>query len=203
MSQASNVPANFVKKETMLMVAAVCLVLGFLGGIVFTVFKGGETSPGTITREQPRMNAEQGRRVLALEQEVAADPKKIQAWIELGNLYFGMDEYEKSIRSYRRALDLDPNNAHVWTDMGIMYRSSGQPQQALEIFAKAMELDPALMQPRFNTGVVLFFDLGQHEAGLEVWENLLKMNPAATAPNGQPLREFIDSYRASLRQQSP
>jgi tetratricopeptide (TPR) repeat protein len=80
--------------------------------------------------------------------------------------------------------------------MGVMYRNSGQPQQALEIFAKAMELDPVLNQPRFNTGVVLFFDLDQQEAGLEAWENLLRINPAATAPNGQPLREFIDMLRA-------
>jgi cytochrome c-type biogenesis protein CcmH/NrfG len=195
----STIPANSVKKETMLLVAAICLVVGFFGGIIFTVLKTGSgTSIETVTQEQSRMTAEQGRRMLALEQEVAARPNNVDAWIELGNLYFGMNEYEKSIRSYRRALDLDPTNAHVWTDMGVMYRSSGQPQQALEIFAKATELDPDLFQPRFNRGVVLFFDLKEYEAGLEAWDNLLKTHPAATAPNGMPLREFIDSYRGSL-----
>jgi cytochrome c-type biogenesis protein CcmH/NrfG len=199
----SNTPANSVKKETMLLVATICLLVGFVGGIIFTVFKTGTGSgPETATSEQQRMTADQGRRMLALEQEVAARPNNVEAWIELGNLYFGMNEYEKSIRSYRRALDLDPTNAHVWTDMGVMYRSSGQSQQALEIFAKAKELDPNLSQPRFNTGVVLFFDLNQHEAGLEAWEDLLKTHPAATAPNGQPLREFIDFHRGSLQQQA-
>jgi cytochrome c-type biogenesis protein CcmH/NrfG len=196
----SGIPANYVKKETMLLVATICLLVGFVGGIVFTVFKTGSSGPETVSSQQPQISAEQSRMALALEQEVSRNPDNVGAWIELGNLYFGMSEHEKSIRSYRRALDLDPSNAHVWTDMGVMYRDSGQSQQALESFAKAMELDPNLMQPRFNTGVVYFFDIGQQEAGLEIWEKMARENPTLTAPNGQPLRAFIDHYRGTLQQ---
>jgi tetratricopeptide (TPR) repeat protein len=199
MAENNNIPANFVKKETMFIVASVCLLVGFLGGVLFTVYKGGSGGGPVPVIEKQQISAEQSRRALALEREVAANPDNAGAWTELGNLYFGMDEYEKSIKSYRQALELDPANANVWTDMGVMYRRSGQPEQALEIFIRASALDPNLPQPRFNQGVVLLFDLNRVEEGLETWEELLRVNPAATAPNGQPLGELIAQYREELK----
>jgi cytochrome c-type biogenesis protein CcmH/NrfG len=196
----SSAPANHVKKETMLLVAAVCLLVGFLGGIVFSVFKldtGGETATATRPQQegpQP-MTAEQAQQIMALEKEVAANPNNTQALIDLGHLYFDIDEPQKSIRAYLRALEINPDNPPVLTDLGVMYRRVGQFDQALTSFNRAIELDPALPQPRFNKGIVLMFDLNRQAEALQTWENLLQIDPNATAPNGQPLREIVESYR--------
>ena len=206
MANETQVPANYVKKETMLLVAAIALLAGFLAGIVFTVYKSdtGEGTPTVARQEappqQPRLTAEQTQRVLTLEREVANNPDNMQAWIELGHLYFDGGEFPKAITAYEKALAINPDQPHILTDLGVMYRRSGQPQKALEHFEKAIELDPRLEQPRFNKGVVLLFDLNQKEAALEAWRKVLELNPNATAPNGQPLREVVEQVAQSEEQ---
>ncbi|MEJ2033435.1 MAG: tetratricopeptide repeat protein [Deltaproteobacteria bacterium] len=204
----SSPTANHVKKETMLLVAAACLLIGFLGGIVFSVFKlntGGETVTATKTQQeapqQPQMSAEQASKALALERDLAANPKNTKAWIDLGDLYFDTSEPQKAIRAYTKALDLEPNNPTVLTDLGVMYRRSGKFDKALQSFDKAISLNPSLPQPRFNKGIVLLFDLNREKEAMQTWEDLLKVDPNATAPNGQPLREVIQFYQKQLKQQ--
>ncbi|MDA8165428.1 MAG: tetratricopeptide repeat protein [Desulfobacteraceae bacterium] len=200
-------PANYVKKETMLLVAAVCLLVGFVSGVVFSVFKldTGEEKQAATQQEagapgQPQVTPEQARQIADLEKEVAADPKNVQALIDLGHLYFDTGESEKAIQAYTRALAITPDNPEVLTDLGVMYRRVGQYDKALQVFDKAIALSPTLPQPRFNKGVVLMFDLNRPQEALQAWEELLKIDPKATAPNGQPLREIVDHYRKELQQ---
>lgn len=203
----SGPPANSVKKETMLLVAAICLLVGFLGGVVFSVFRlapGGGTATATRQEggaQQPRMTPEQARKALTLEKEVAAHPKNTRAWIGLGQLYFDTGEAQKAIQAYIKALKLDPSDAPALSDLGVMYRRTGQFDKALETFDRAIKLDPTLAQPRFNKGIVLMFDLHREKEALQAWENLLKIHPDATAPNGQPLRKVIESYRQEQTRQ--
>jgi len=72
-----------------------------------------------------------------------------------------------------------------------MYRRNGQPQKAVELFDRAITIAPNLEQPRFNKGVVLLNDMKDREGAIKAWEELLKINPNALAPGGQPLTELI------------
>jgi tetratricopeptide (TPR) repeat protein len=72
-----------------------------------------------------------------------------------------------------------------------MYRRNGQPLKAIESFDKAMAIVPNHEQSRFNKGIVLRYDLNDREGAIRAWEELLKINPGAIAPNGQPLSEAI------------
>ena len=125
------------------------------------------------------------------------------AWIELGNSYFDAGQNEKSIQAYRQALDIDPNNANVWTDMGVMYRRSGNPQEALKSFDKAIEVDPKHEVSRMNKGIVLLHDLNDMDGAIKAWEELLAVNPVATAPNGQSIDQMIQQMKKQQGQQGP
>jgi tetratricopeptide (TPR) repeat protein len=109
----------------------------------------------------------------------------------LGNVYFDTNNVPKAIRAYEKSIELSPNNPNVITDLGVMYRRNGQPDKALEAFEMAIAVSPGHQQSRFNKGIVLRYDLNDRDGAVKAWEELLKINPNATAPNGQPLSEAI------------
>ena len=196
-------PKGFVKKETMLIVALIALVAGFLGGTIYSAFQSGPTTtvqsgpPSGPPQQQSQFpqnfSNQQATQILSLEQEVAVNPTNVQAWIQLGNVYFDTNNFSKAIRAYEKSLELSPNNPNVLTDLGVMYRRNGQSDKALEAFDKAVAADASHAQSRFNKGIVLNYDMGDREGAIRVWEELLKVNPNAMAPNGQPISEAIKS----------
>ena len=192
---------NFVKKETMFIVALIALVIGFLGGVFYSALQSGPTGTGVQTtsgppqpsQQQSGMSNEQARSIMALEQEVAANPTNVDAWTQLGHVYFDTNNPPKAIRAYEKALELRPDEPNVLTDLGVMYRRNGQPEKALEVFDRAISIDPAHQQSRFNKGIVLRYDLNDRDGAIKAWEELIKINPGALAPNGQPVSEAIKS----------
>ena len=192
---------NFVKKETMFIVALITLVIGFLGGVFYSALQSGSTGTGVQTtsappqqsQQQSGMSNEQARSIMSLEQEVAANPTNVDAWTQLGHVYFDTNNPPKAIRAYEKSLELRPDEPNVLTDLGVMYRRSGQPEKALESFEKAISIDPGHQQSRFNKGIVLRYDLNDREGAIKAWEELIKINPGALAPNGQLVSEAIKS----------
>ena len=200
MAKQKSPEGNFVKMEFMLIVALIALIVGFLGGIFYSALQSGpsggiQTASGPPQQQQQQggLSSEQARNILALEQEVVVNPTNVNAWTQLGNVYFDTSNFSKAIRAYEKSLELSPNNPNVLTDLGVMYRRNGQPDKALEAFDKAIAVDPSHQQSRFNKGVVLRYDLNDRDGAVKAWEDLLKVNPNATAPNGQPLSEAIKS----------
>jgi len=200
MAKQKSQEANLVKKETMLIIALIAMVVGFLGGVFYSAFQSG--SPGRVQtaaapprppqqQQQPALSNEQARNILSLEQEVAINPTNVDAWTQLGNVYFDTSNFAKAIVAYEKSLALSPNNANVLTDLGVMYRRNGQPAKAVEAFDRAMAINPSHEQSRFNKGIVLRYDMNDREGAVKAWEELLKVNPNAAAPNGQPISEAI------------
>ena len=203
MAKQNSPDGNYVKKEIMLIVALIALVIGFLGGIFYSAFQSGPTGnvqtasgparPPQQQQSQPNLSNEQARNILSLEQEVAVNPSNIDAWTQLGNVYFDTGSFAKAIRAYEKSIELSPNNPNVLTDLGVMYRRNGQPGKAVDAFDRAIAIDPNHEQSRFNKGIVLRYDMNDREGAVKVWEELLRINPSATAPNGQPMSEAIKS----------
>jgi tetratricopeptide (TPR) repeat protein len=197
MAKASQRVNGTVQKSTLYGVAILCLAAGFLGGVVFSIYKSGGT---TVVSQAPVQTdvGDRGRELEALTKETAQNPKNTTAWIELGNLYFDTNQFDKSIWAYNKALENDPKNANVWTDMGVMYRRSNQPQEAIKAFDEAIKVDPKHEIARFNKGIVLLHDLNEPEKGIQAWEDLLNINPLAMAPNGKSVDELVTIYKKNL-----
>ena len=202
MAKKNSSEGNFVKKETMLVVALVTLVVGFLGGVFYSAFQSGRTGNVQTAsappqqqqqqqQQQPGLTGEQARAILNLEQEVATNPENVEAWTQLGHVYFDTNNVSKAIGAYEKSLELSPDDPNVLTDLGVMYRRDGAFEKALASFDQAIAIAPTLQQPRFNKGVVLYYDLKDKDGAIKAWEELLKVNPNATTPNGVPLSEAI------------
>jgi cytochrome c-type biogenesis protein CcmH/NrfG len=198
--KTKQVEVQVVRKETMYMVAVLALAVGFFGGVVFSVLSSDSSPPGQSvapvqSSPAPQANVDLSAGIAMLEKAVADNPNDVNAWIQLGNNYFDTDQYEKSIQAYRKSLAINPNNANVWTDMGVMYRRSGRPQEAIKSFDKAIEVDPKHKTARFNKGIVYLHDLKDTQAAIQAWEDLMKIDPFAMAPNGQSVDQLVTSLK--------
>ena len=196
-SQAEQSPAGDFKKEIVLLICLGCLIIGFLAGIVFSIYKspaGGGASKvatGQAESQAGKLTAEQTQRLLQLELEVQKNPENTEAWTNLGHLYFDSDQADKAITAYNKSLALAPNNADVLTDLGVMYRRIGNFQQAVASFDQAIQTNPRHETARFNKGIVQLYDLQNQPAAVASWQELVNLNPMATAPNGQLVSEIL------------
>ncbi|MCP5103132.1 MAG: tetratricopeptide repeat protein [bacterium] len=208
MKKVEQVEVEYIRKSTALIIAVVCLAAGFLMGMFYKSFDAentGKVSRVTVAPQpvQPAQSPEtmnqKAAEVLKLKQMVAANPKSAEAWALLGHAYFDMDQYTNAIDAYKKHLELNPNNADTWTDLGVMYRRSGNPTEAIRCFDKSIAINPRHQQSRFNKGVVLMHDLNNLDAALQSWRELVKMNPSAKAPTGQPVKDLIDKFAGGAK----
>ena len=196
---------QYVRKETFYMVTLLALAVGFFGGVLFAVIKSDSRAPVPSAPAQmgtPAPSPAGSDRIAALERQTQADPGNVKAWTELGNAYFDSNQYEASIRAYRKSLELDPGNPNVWTDMGVMYRRSGKPEEAIKAFDQAIAADPKHEVSRMNKGIVMLHDLNDFNGAIEAWEGLLEINPIAMAPNGISIDQMVTQLKKQQAGQS-
>jgi cytochrome c-type biogenesis protein CcmH/NrfG len=186
-----------MRKETALLIALLALAVGFFGGVFFGVYKSGPSVAG-MPGASPAAQRDFSGEIAALEKRTREEPANVGAWIELGNLYFDADQYEKSILAYRKALDLKPDNADVWTDMGVMQRKAGRSQEAVTSFDRAIAVNPRHEISRLNKGIVLLHDLQDPQGAIRTWEGLLEINPTASFPGGMSVDQMIQQLKKQV-----
>ena len=200
MGRQKETNGQYVKKETMLVVALVAVIVGFLGGVVFSAYN---SSPGLNesasdvsdqASQKKNISNKLKQEMSDLEKEISLNPENIGALIRLGNLYFDIDRPEKAIMAYNRALELNPGNPDVLTDLGVMYRRKGQPLEAIKAFDKAIKIDPRHETPRFNKGVVLMYDLKDTKGAITAWKELVELNPFAKAQGGGLVLDLLKKH---------
>ena len=187
-----------VKTETMMLVAFISLILGFVGGVAFGVYKAGKSSLPAVTAP-----AGPDPQLEALQQETVRHPQDPASWARLGHYLFDRDDPEAAIAAYEKSLAFKPDNPDLVTDLGVMYRRRGDPQRAVAIFDKALAIDPSHEIALFNKGIVLLHDLQDVDGALEVWQRLLALNPQATTPGGQPLADLVTHVKTHQNQGPP
>lgn len=139
-------------------------------------------------------------RILNIKNQLKENPNDYNNWRMLGDIYFDSNQHEEAIKAYNQSLFLHENDANVWTDLGVMYRRTKQPLEAIKAFDKANEIEPTHQQSLFNKGVVLLYDLNDKKGALNAWEQLIKINPNATAPNGMKISELIQTINSENNQ---
>ena len=196
MKKVKEVEVKYITLNTALIIALVALIVGFILGNVYSLYKSGTLGPASLSpsTSSQSVSRDQSGRMLALERELEKNPGNMAAWLELGNLYFDTGKTDDAIQAYSKYLSMNPNNPNVWTDLGVMYRRSGVPSEAIASFDKAIEIDPRHEQARFNKGIVLFYDLGNRDAALQAWQELVKINPNFQTTSGQSIKEFIEKF---------
>lgn len=174
------------------------LLVGFAGGVVFSVYKIPSLSAQFPSNPQStNIDAEKKQHIQHLEESVAENDENIEAWTQLGHAYFDSDNFKKAIFAYNKVLKLDPNNSAIYSDLGVMYRRNSEPEKAIESFDKAIELDATNMQAQFNVGIVLFHDLNDKNAAIEAWEKVASIQPDYQVSTGQNILQLIENLKVN------
>jgi cytochrome c-type biogenesis protein CcmH/NrfG len=192
-----------MKKEHALVSIAVAFVVGILVGVVSTVFyeekipsipPSVKPSPSTAASA---LTADTAKQISVLQSILKDDPKNLKALIELGNIYFDVNQFDPAIQAYSKALEIDPRNADVRTDMGILFRRKGNYDRAIAEFKKAAEDDPNHVNSRYNLGVVLLHDKGDLKGAVKAWEDFLRVEP--NSPRAENIRNQLGKMKSMVK----
>lgn len=179
---------GYVKKQTLYLAIVAALIIGFLGGVVFSVYRAPMDSGHTQATQQK----DAGAAIASLEKATRDKPGDGQAWVELGHAYFDTGQAKQAIAAYNKALELLPGDLNVMTDLGVMYHQDNQHQKAIDTFNQVLKTDPRHEQARFNKGVVLLTGLGDRKGAIAEWKTLVQYYPQAAAPTGKKVTELIE-----------
>lgn len=79
---------------------------------------------------------------------------KAAVYVNRGSAYYDLNQFDKAIADYDKAIGLDPGGTAAYNDRGIAYAEIKQYDKALADYAKAISLDPKDGTEYNNRGVV-------------------------------------------------
>ena len=82
-----------------------------------------------------------GHAIEAYQKAVELNPKKDEAYSNMGNAYTHKGEYDHAIEAYQKAVELNPQNTLAYKGMGYLYHRRGEKIKAYQMFQKAAEID--------------------------------------------------------------
>ena len=90
-----------------------------------------------------------------LRARLARNPKDLAALVQLANMEYDAQKFDKAAALYVRALALDPTNPDVRTDYATTLHRGGRDLDALKQLDLVLHLRPGFHAALFNRGVVL------------------------------------------------
>ncbi|HUL30202.1 MAG TPA: tetratricopeptide repeat protein, partial [Thermodesulfobacteriota bacterium] len=83
-----------------------------------------------------------GDAVKAYKQAIKLDPTNDSYHVSLGNIYFGLGQYDNAASEYNQAVKIDPTSSVDWYSLGQAYLQTGNYSGAEQAFKKTNELSP-------------------------------------------------------------
>ncbi|MEJ5166511.1 MAG: tetratricopeptide repeat protein [Thermoanaerobaculia bacterium] len=117
------------------------------------------------------------RQLNALQEIIKRNPEDWNALVGLGNLYYDINQFDKAIPYYQRAVEIkkDPN---VLADLGTCLRETGRAMEAIKIYEEVLKIDPKHWRSIYNIIIVSIHDLKDKKRAETYFEKLKELNPA-------------------------
>jgi tetratricopeptide (TPR) repeat protein len=105
-----------------------------LGRVYFNQIRKGAQGP--IDERALRMAMQEFQKV------TEKDPKDVESWVMLGQLYAGTNDSSDSEKAYSTALAIEPDNEEALTGLALVYANNGDTGKAIEKLKAASEKNP-------------------------------------------------------------
>jgi len=144
----------------------------------------GERVSRLVEREQGLLLARRlEREVLPYRQALAANPKDIDARLQIGTIYARNGVLDVAQREFDAILEIDPRHASALNNRGNLYFGRGDFERALDAYRTAEELDPADAGIRLNAALA-FYRLGKLSEARDKFREATKLKSDITAQYG-------------------
>jgi tetratricopeptide (TPR) repeat protein len=88
--------------------------------------------------------------VQAYTRVIELDPNHAAAHINLGTLYYNMQDYTQAEAYYRKAIEVDPRYALAYFDLANVLDETGRLQEAIRVYKTALQLAPTYADAHYN-----------------------------------------------------
>lgn len=100
----------------------------------------------------------------------------VGAWIEIGQIYLGLDDLENAYKYLLRAVSKDPNNRRATFYTAVTLSELGKYEDALRMLENNLEDDP-LSVPTVDLTTDILLKMGNTKSALKLGRQLLRDNP--------------------------
>lgn len=128
-----------------------------------------------------RVNEAAAQYEIILKKYQEGDPKNIQVFNYLGQLYFSQKKYDEAIKQYQGLLLLDSKNVDALFLLGILYEGKGARKEAIEFFKKAIEVNPKHADSLNSLGYIYAEDGKNLDEAKSLIEKALEIDPDNSA----------------------
>jgi S1-C subfamily serine protease len=90
------------------------------------------------------------------ENAVNKNPKRAEAWIQVGYCKVKQGKNPEAIRAYQQALQLKPEDAEIHNKLGDAYYYAGRLREAIESYTEAARLRPDCAETYYNLAIAYF-----------------------------------------------
>jgi tetratricopeptide (TPR) repeat protein len=172
----------------------VMLLVGALVGFGAGYFAGGggrSAGSGSIPWSA---GAGGGDRLAELTHSLERDPENPEMLMDLGNLYYDREDWDRAVATYEKARRKAPKNPNLLSDLGAAHRNRGQFELAVAFFQKARENDANHWQSLLNWLLVEAYDRRDAAAAQRLLDEVKRRYPEI--PQIDKIQEQISSIRA-------
>ena len=107
---------------------------------------------------------------------IMKEPNYALAYNIRGAIYAELNQFERAIEDFDKAIELNPNYAKTCYHRGQAYAGLNQHERAIEDFDKAIELNPNYAEAYNHRGLAYYF-LNQQERAIEDYNKAIELNP--------------------------
>lgn len=134
-------------------------------------------------------------KVTAFRSAADREPKNAAPRAQLGDLYFGSERFDDSIKWYEEALALTPDDVRVSSQLAMAYYYTNQTDRAVQQLERTVKTNPKHAETWLNLGFVRAFGKQDLAGAEQAWQQALKIAP--DAPEGQAAKRAIDSLKSA------
>jgi tetratricopeptide (TPR) repeat protein len=97
-------------------------------------------------------------------------------YLDMGNIYYKLKQYNDAISSYQKALLLAPDMVKIYNNLGLSLEKKGETQKAVAFYQKAIQKNSHYYFSYINLGA-LYRSTGKYELAREYYQKALLIEP--------------------------
>lgn len=95
---------------------------------------------------------------------------------EIGLNYYNKGEYDKAIKSFKKALYSEGENASIHYNLGLAYQAKRFLREAVREYKRSLALNPLDVETHNNLGII-YYTLGKDDKAIREFREAVRINP--------------------------